>query len=152
MNYEDIKKVIESCHLNFLIGSGSSRLFLGTLGSIEKLLTDLAKSNIPDDDKIIIETSIKNHYWKIAIRGNLEIWNRGNSLLDSTINSYKVFYSSLNSILNKRKTNLISKQVNIFTTNIDLFNENALEEGGFNYNDGFLGRLNPVFGTIINET
>lgn len=149
MDFENIKKIIESCHLNFLIGSGASRPFLGTLGSIENLLTDLAKSDLPEPEKIIIDASIKKHYWDVAIKGNLEI-DTNDDLdlnLDATKNAYSVFYSSLNSILNKRKTNLISRQVNIFTTNMDLFNENALEEGGYTYNDGFSGRLNPVFGT-----
>lgn len=147
MEYENVKKIIESCHLNFLIGSGASRPFLGTLGSIENLLTDLAKSMMSDDNKTIIDASIKKHYWDVAIKGNLEINNTGNANLDTTKKAYSDFYLSLNSILNKRKTNLISKQVNIFTTNMDLFNEDALEKGGFTYNDGFTGRLNTIFGT-----
>lgn len=147
MVFENIKKIIESCHLNFLIGSGASRPFLGTLGTIEKLLTDLAKSELSDDSKIIIDASIKKHYWDVAIKGNLEINNIGNTNLAITKQVFSDFYLSLNSILNKRKTNLISKQVNIFTTNMDLFNEDALEKGGFTYNDGFTGRLNTIFGT-----
>ncbi len=147
MNYDSIKKVIESCHLNFLIGSGASRPFLGTLGSIEKLLTDLSKSSISEDNKIIIDASIKKHYWDVAIKGNLEINTSGHTKLDVTKKAYSDFYSSLNTILIKRKTNLISKQANVFTTNMDLFNEYALENGGFTYNDGFSGRLNPLFGT-----
>lgn len=147
MEFENIKKIIESCHLNFLIGSGASRPFLGTLGTIEKLLTDLAKSNIDNDNKIIIEASIKKHYWDVAIKGNLEINDKTNASLTKTKKAYSDFYTSLNIIINKRKTNLISKQVNVFTTNMDLFNENALEEGGYTYNDGFFGRLNPIFGT-----
>jgi hypothetical protein len=35
MDYEEVKKVIESCHLNFLIGSGASAPFFKTLGNIE---------------------------------------------------------------------------------------------------------------------
>lgn len=147
MNYDNIKKVIESCHLNFLIGSGASRPFLGTLGTIENLLTDLAKSSLTEEKKTIIDASIKKQYWEVAIKGNLEINNKGNSKLDSTKEAYLDFYSSINTILNKRKTNLISKQVNIFTTNMDLFNEDALEKGGFTYNDGFFGRINTIFGT-----
>lgn len=147
MEYDNIKKIIESCHLNFLIGSGASRPFLGTLGSIENLLTDLAKSKISDENKVIIDASIKKYYWDVAIKGNLEINNTGNTNLNITKQAYSNFYLSLNSILNKRKTNLISKQVNVFTTNMDLFNEEALENGGFTYNDGFTGRLNTIFGT-----
>ncbi|MEN2400617.1 SIR2 family protein [Flavobacterium sp. MC2016-06] len=147
MDFENIKKIIESCHLNFLIGSGASRPFLGTLGTIEKLLTDLAKSNISDDNKIIIDASIKKHYWDVAIKGNLNINDTVDPSLNITKKAYNDFYNSLNTILNKRKTNLISKKANVFTTNMDLFNEKALEEAGNTYNDGFSGRLNPIFGT-----
>ena len=49
MNSEEITKVIESCHLNFLIGSGASKPFLETLGIIEDLLTEL--SDKEDDDE-----------------------------------------------------------------------------------------------------
>ncbi|HEX9980218.1 MAG TPA: SIR2 family protein [Flavobacterium sp.] len=147
MDYDNVKKIIESCHLNFLIGSGASRPFLGTLGTIEILLTDLSKSSISEDRKKIIDASIKKHYWDVAIKGNLDIYNTGNATLDATKKAYYDFYNALNTILHKRKTNLISKQVNIFTTNMDLFNEDALEVCSYIYNDGFSGRLHPLFGT-----
>ena len=38
MNDEQIKKIIVSCYLNFLIGSGASKPFLGTPGDIDKTL------------------------------------------------------------------------------------------------------------------
>ena len=146
LKYEQVKQIIESCHLNFLIGSGASKPYLGALGPIEDLLTDLATKD-DDDKKVVVETSIKKQYFDVAIKGNLEI-EKGTSIkLKSTKDNYREFIEALNTILIKRKSNLISKQVNLFTTNMDLFLELTLEKSNIAFNDGFSGRLNPVFGT-----
>jgi len=146
MNYDDLKKIIESCHLNFLIGSGASRPFLGTLGTIETMLTELAQKD-DSDTKKIVEASIKKHYFDIAIKGNLDLSTATSSKFKNTKSNYNEFLNALNTILIKRKSNLVSKQVNLFTTNMDLFLETSSEELGINYNDGFSGRINPKFGT-----
>ena len=41
MNIKELTYYIQSANINFLIGSGASRPYLATLGSIEKLLTRL---------------------------------------------------------------------------------------------------------------
>lgn len=41
MNIKELTYYIQSANINFLIGSGASRPYLATLGSIEKLLTML---------------------------------------------------------------------------------------------------------------
>jgi hemerythrin len=146
MDYDDLKKIIESCHLNFLIGSGASRPFLGTLGTIETMLTELAQKD-DSDTKKIVEASIKKHYFDIAIKGNLDLSTATSGKFKNTKSNYNEFLNALNTILVKRKSNLVSKQVNLFTTNMDLFLETCSEELGFNYNDGFSGRINPKFGT-----
>src|SRR5206468_743191 len=51
----------------------------------------------------------------------------------------------LNSILLKRKVTLLNKEVNVFTTNIDIFLEKALDELDLEFNDGFNGRFKPLF-------
>ncbi len=147
MDFEQIKKIIESSHLNFLIGSGASMPFLGTLGTIEQLLTDLSRLDIDEEKRTVIEASIKKHYFDVAIKGNLDLWKEGNDDFKKTNQAYQDFLQAINIILHKRKSNLISKQVNIFTTNIDLFLEKTIEENQFTFNDGFSGRLNPKFGT-----
>lgn len=147
MDFEYFKKILENCHLNFLIGSGASKPYLGTLGEIENLLTELSKSEIDIDNKTIIDASIKKKYWDVAISGNINISDNLKGNLETTKTNYTTFYESVQAIIQKRKTNLISKQANIFTTNMDLFNEFALENQAIIYNDGFLGRLNPEFDT-----
>ena len=146
MEYEEIKKIIESCHLNFLIGSGASKPFLGTLGNVETLLTELSKKK-ESDKKNIVDASIKKHYFNVAIKGNLRIGKGRAEKLLKTKQSYVDFLTSINTILSKRKSNLVSKQANVFTTNMDLFLEYALEEQKLAFNDGFYGRLKPTFGT-----
>ena len=60
---EKIGKIIESCHINFLIGSGASRNYLDTLWNIEQLLTYI-ENEPASEEKIMIETSIKYLYLK----------------------------------------------------------------------------------------
>lgn len=161
MKYEDIKKVIQSCHLNFLIGSGASKPFLDTLQGIENALDSLNKreglKKGQDDENVLklIEVSIKYYYFKKCIKKNIELLaNEDNS--NNTLNTYRSFLDSLHTILAKRSSNIVSKQVNLFTTNMDIFLDVALEKCSYSYNDGFSGRMSPKFGTenfhnIINK-
>ena len=161
MKYEDIKKVIESCHLNFLLGSGASKPFLDTLTDIEKSLENLHKGyglgeeqNNPAVLKLI-EVSIKHHYFKKCIERNIKLISI-NDKSNETFNTYIEVLQSIQTILVKRFTNIISKQVNLFTTNMDVFLDLAIEKLGYSINDGFSGRMNPKFGTqnfhnIINK-
>ena len=162
---EKIEELLESANLNFLIGSGASRPFLDTLQDIEKVMDAFDNKdgfgNDQTDQEIlqIIEASIKHHYFTKCIEKNLELIE--NFCKDETSdrysvsNNYKIFLESLQTILSKRPNNY-PKQVNLFTTNIDIFLDLALEECSLSFNDGFSGRMNPKFGTenfhnIINK-
>jgi len=162
---EKIEELLESANLNFLIGSGASRPFLETLQDIEKVMDAFDNKdgfgNDQTDQKTlkIIEASIKHHYFTKCIEKNLELIE--NSCKDETCaryqvkNNYKIFLESLQTILSKRSNNY-PKQVNLFTTNIDIFLDLALEDCSLSFNDGFSGRMNPKFGTenfhnIINK-
>jgi len=153
MDYDKFKKIVESCHLNFLIGSGVSRNYFATLGNIEDLLTAIAKMT-SSKSKNILETSVKKHYFDKAIAGNQFI-NDVKKItddelvkeLDHTKTNYQEFLVALNIILLRRRSNIISRQVNLFTTNMDLFLDYTLERINLEYNDGFSGKLNPVFST-----
>jgi SIR2-like domain len=59
--------------------------------------------------------------------------------------AYRNFLKTLNAILLRRRSTLLGKEINLFTTNIDIFLETALEEIGLEFNDGFNGRFKPVF-------
>jgi len=158
MKLEHIKELIQSCNINFLIGSGLSNPYLSTLGNIEKLLTDLNQNKHKDFD--IIKASIYRIYCVDVIFRNLdsEIKYYSKEKLNESItekskyekytevlDEYKQLLLSLNEILLFRHNNLLTKQINFFSTNIDLFMEKALEETGLEFNDGFKGRLNPIY-------
>lgn len=54
------------------------------------------------------------------------------------LNLYKEFYMRI-----VKKTRQVP--INVYTTNYDLYNENALDELGFMYNNGFLGSAQRIF-------
>jgi hemerythrin len=148
MKYDDFKRMVESCHLNFLLGSGASKPFLKTLNDVENLLTHvITDDEVDTDTKKIVEASIKYYYLEKCIKGNLNINEEGNNHLDKTKGNYNGFIRAIQGILAKRRSNLVSKQANLFTTNMDAFLEWTLEENQLAYNDGFFGRLKPVYGT-----
>lgn len=148
MKIEYLKSLIQSCNINFLIGSGLSKPYLDTLGDIEKWLTDLDKEKEDIDEQIynIIKASIFKVYFDNVIYPNVkrEIRKR-KADFDVTIKNYKELLLHLNNIVLKRNNTLLTKQINLFTTNIDLFFEKSLEDTSLEFNDGFKGRLEPVF-------
>ena len=134
---------MQSSHLNFLLGGWSFlpvfSLFLGILK--EEL------NSTPDGEK---EAVYKKYFKdvmlptkKVIRREYIEIIE--GYKLDSTIRPYKIFFTTLRNILLKRKNTLLSKQVNIFTTNIDLLQEHTLDIMRTGYNDGFSGNHTSIF-------
>lgn len=141
---ERIKDTIQDCNINFLIGSGLSSPYLKTLGSIETLLTKLDDQNVTDTEKKVIRASLYKRFFEDAILKNTKILE---SDVDAKVilKNYHDFLKSINSILLRRKSTILSKEVNIFTTNFDIFLEKALEDVSVEYNDGFNGRFLPQF-------
>lgn len=147
------KNLIQDCNLSFLFGSGVSVPFMKTLGGIENWLTAL------DEDKKISETlrayikaSLYKAYFEVAMRGNIEIekyspeldWCTSPELI-KTYSTYQTFFQTINQILYERRSNTVNKQVNIFTSNIDIFCEKAIEDLGIHFNDGFNGIFRKQF-------
>lgn len=134
-----IRKSIDSANINFLIGSGLSTPFLEVLKDIEVFLCDKTKTPLEITDK-------KKEYFTKVMLENLKLIDEiPDSKKEEVLSNYKTFYKILNNIVLKRENSILTKQVNIFTTNIDIFSEKALEETGIEFNDGFHGRFNPVF-------
>ena len=166
-NKNHIKFVFQDCNINFLIGSGLSTPFFGTLGKIEEWLTDLEEAkdlSISDEQYKFIKASLYNAYFEVAMQGNLDILNfddevteyleiddtdtpeeKNTKKLNNTFLSYKDFLNTLNHILYERRSNTVSKQVNLFTTNIDIFLEKTLEHLDLHFNDGFNGIFKKKF-------
>lgn len=145
MKIETLKYYIQSANINFLYGSGVSRPYLSTLGGIETWLTELNEKYQKDGVKteyVAVEASILKHYFDSVIFPN---FNPAGTDYESSINEYRRFLSVWNDIVNNRNNRLIGKQVNIFTTNIDMLMERASLGYGVELNDGFHGSIEQIY-------
>lgn len=153
------KNLFQDCNINFLIGSGLSSPFFGTLGNIEIWLTELDENNSIDNDlKEFIKASLYGSYFRIAMKDNIDLYkakdiednlfdkpNTKDEKLSNTYKGYKDFLRTINQILYNRRSNTVNKQVNLFTTNIDIFFEKVIDDLDLNFNDGFNGIFRKRF-------
>lgn len=150
--------IIQDCNLNFLIGSGLSNPFFGTLGKIEVWLTELEEYDIDQDLKDFIRASLYGSYYRVAMKDNIDVFSTKithdepidnpktkKAKLTNTYLGYRDFLRILNQIVYHRRSNTVSKQVNIFTTNIDVFLERVIDDLDLHYNDGFNGIFRKRF-------
>lgn len=146
MNLKELQYYIQSANINFLIGSGSSRPYLATLGSIEIWLTRLAeeRESLEKDLYKTVEASIYKAFFEKVMFPNDNL-NPTNLDCKATVDNYKNFLTIWNNLLNKRHSRILNKQVNLFTTNIDLLIEKSAQGMGIELNDGFKGSVQPVF-------
>src|SRR6266446_2539263 len=139
-----ILETVESCNLNFLIGSGLSAPYLRTLGLIESLLTDLEKKELPEGEKKLIRCSLYKSYFDGVIAKNRRLLENDPEA-KPVLDGYFEFVKRINTILLRRKSTILGKEVNFFTTNVDIFLEHTIERVGLECNDGFSGRFAPWF-------
>ena len=155
MKIEKLKDLIQSCHINFMLGSGISRPYLCTLNNIETLLTDLSKEEKLDKSIFNrIKASIYKAYFSEVMWPNAKEYKYQDGTekeqgtkesFNLTLKNYKSFLILLNEILLFRYSDILNKQINLFSTNVDLFVEKAIEETKLEFNDGFKGRLKPIY-------
>lgn len=145
MTLDILRNFIQSSHINFLYGSGVSRPYLATLGNIEKWLTVLAEDTGDEAYKEVIEASLYKAYCDGVILKNQYLSFASDEKLLNTKSAYAEFFSICNELMNKRNSQLLSKQINLFTTNIDLLVEETLSKSGIELNDGFRGTIKPVY-------
>lgn len=141
------ERVFQSANLNFLIGSGASLPAINVLGTIENDLQKLLEDKKEDD------------YFALAEQFLSQVWLPHNCMLErnngvpfapSVINNvknargnYDAFVTSLERILTRRRTGLLPRRINVFTTNYDLFIEDAAtRNNNLLFNDGFNKRMN----------
>lgn len=91
-----------------------------------------------------MRASIQAYFFENVFVPNRKILDRDQSA-GEVLHSYARFLRTLNRILTKRNSSLLAKQVNVFTTNIDMVFEVALEQLGIDYSDGFSGKIRPRF-------
>jgi hypothetical protein len=131
---EKFSKIIQSAHLNFLIGSGCSQPAISPLQNLEKDYEKLVEdSKFEEADRLLFSFLrpfiLTPHEWGDTSQTNFK----------AALDNYQHFLQNITRILVKRKNPLISKRANIFTTNYDLLIEGAYETIGeqFNLVDGF---------------
>lgn len=145
MHIETLKYYIQSANVNFLYGSGLSRPFLSVLGNIEKWLTELNEKRHAEGEKVefaIVEASILKLYFESVMFPNVA---PAGANYDATLAEYRRFLLSWNGLINKRCNRLVGKQVNMFTTNVDVMMERAALGFGVELNDGFQGSIEQAY-------
>lgn len=156
---DSVKNIIESCNINFLVGSGLSVPFFETLGKIEVWLTELeCEKGLTSDMRKYVRGCLYKRYLDAAMKKNNDIYYFDGTIkdyvnnatsnkdkLNNTYKSYKEFLTIINHILYLRGRNTLPKQVNIFTSNIDVFFEKTIENLSLNFNDGFSGIFTKKF-------
>lgn len=146
MTLDKLKNIIQSSHINFLFGAGLSRPYLTTLGNIETWLTECATIENESVRKIT-EDNLKINYVEGVMKPCLDAisMDKKPKVLEGVENAYRDFLRIWNHIISRRGSSLLSKQVNIFTTNIDPLVEGVAEDLGIEFNNGFKGMMRPVF-------
>lgn len=148
LDIDKIRDSIQSGNVSFLIGSGMSRPYLDTLENIERDLTATEENVSSEYHRNILLVRDYVKYMNAAMFGNIQLIDtKLNQQGEAVLRNYRAFISSVNQILQKRSNSLLDRQTNIFTTNIDLFFESALEAEQAEYSDGFHGRFIPRFDT-----
>ncbi|MFP1732800.1 SIR2 family protein [Lonsdalea quercina] len=130
-------------NINFLFGSGASASYIPTLWlakdtTYETLLTDKSCENVKDFILCSYYNNVIRNTFCIPSIAQREKYSR-------TLKDYNHFITELVSLLEKKGSHQI-RRANIFTTNYDLFFENAadktLTNQVFHFNDGALGFKN----------
>lgn len=137
---KNLPELLQSSHISFLTGSGTSFPAIPTAGNIEQKILELFKAN---------KDSEANKELYDFLSQIQEITNEilKDEILDEKVTQvldvYKGFMEALEGILVRRETNIIPKQINIFTTNYDPFLEKASESyPNLKLNDGFSRNCN----------
>jgi len=131
---EMLFKLFQSTRLNILLGSGASMPAISIAGDLEEEVQTLYDAG--NNDKAT------NQLYEFLVLINQSTMNLVNKTPDANIttvqNGYKGLFKNIEKILNERRTNILPKQVNIFTTNYDVFIEDSIEFfDSVRLNDGF---------------
>src|SRR3990167_1844169 len=137
---KELKEIIQSGHINLLVGSGCSLDYLTTLNDIEnRMNVEATKEKAQKDYYKLIKKS------KAVLDDSLETDIVEKTKLTKTKQNYDSFLGFWANTISSRSLHIVNKQVNIFTTNFDMFIEDSCERLNIPYNDGFVGQINPVF-------
>ncbi|MGE0623665.1 MAG: SIR2 family protein [Pseudomonadales bacterium] len=125
---------LQSAHLNFLIGSGASLPAIPAAGNVESRIAEL----FAEDREREALTAMYEFLRSIQSPMNRLIRGEADGQNDECVSNYSDLLALIEIILVERRTDLLPKQANVFTTNYDLFIEKASEShAGIRLNDGF---------------
>lgn len=149
MELATIKNLLESGRINFLFGSGLSLPYLSTLESIEERLTELNSLHEKDEVNVVKSSIYRQYFAKVIWPNHNEVIEhlkgKDKDKYDKVLHNYTKFLETMNLLVAKRHVPLLSKNINIFSTNIDLFIERASCLSGIELNDGFGGHMDTKF-------
>lgn len=131
--------IFSGARVNFLIGSGFSKPFLETLGDLEDIQTHLSRIFMETKDRLLLTGYLSWIYFCNCMYAMVDV--QAEELVEQ-----RRFANLMYGLMNERSTPVLSKQVNIFTTNYDPILELIFDANrNIAYNDGFEGRINPYF-------
>lgn len=139
-----LRAVVQDAHVSFLVGAGTPSQYFGQLGDVEEALTRIDASSEAAHARAIARASVQALFFDGVIWPNAALI-AADEAARAVLLSYARFAQALNRLLIARRSSLLSKQISIFTTNVDLAFEVAFERLGLALNDGFSGRFDPVF-------
>ncbi|MCA6084999.1 SIR2 family protein [Candidatus Endomicrobiellum agilis] len=125
-------RMLQSCNLNFLVGSGCSTPGIELLGDIEQEINKLKEAGRKEEAE-----NQSNKFKEKILNAHKDLNNKL-----ETVEEYRKFLDMLSRILHKRPNINIHKKANIFTTNYDLFIEQAANDINAILNDGFERNVN----------
>ncbi|GBF58924.1 hypothetical protein PbB2_02614 [Candidatus Phycosocius bacilliformis] len=141
----DLQAYFQSGNINFLIGSGASMPAIQVAGNIEAEINELIEAGDEPEANLISLNFIE------AIEAtcmSIKSHDLLGSPVDETFRNYKRLLEIVDRILFERKSNLLPRQANIFTTNYDTFIEHAAADlPTLILNDGF-DRSSAIDGTF----
>lgn len=144
---ERLRDLVQDAHLSFLFGAGTSAPMFRLLGDVENLLTGLEAADATDDARAYARACIYSGFFQSVVLKNQALVERSGAETPPLLERYETFLQTINRLLLARRSSLLNKQVNLFTTNVDLATEVAAEALQVHLNDGFAGRLQPRFST-----
>ena len=140
---ERLRTLVQDAHLSFLLGAGTASPYFALLGSVEDALTEIEQSEAAAPERGIARATVQAHFFETVLEKNVKLLD-GDPDARSMLDGYGRFGRTLNRILQQRRSTLLDKRVNLFTTNVDLAFEVAFEQAGIEFNDGFSGRFDPL--------
>ncbi|MGR8861832.1 SIR2 family protein [Leuconostoc citreum] len=135
----ELRKLMITKQLNFLLGSGTSAKSIGLMSDFNGNSETGKTANDELEDKV-------NDISKKIISGAYKSSDEDN--IQENLNDYTRFLKSVIDVINLSNSRQTPKSVNLFTTNYDLYIEKAVDEligtSRFVFNDGANGYFNRV--------